>query len=763
MLLLVAALCLLFQGKAAPAEDNTAVTATATAQDGPWFPFEPGDDPFSAESKLDLRFLNERVAGEEGFIIAREGRFVHATSGKPVRFWAVNGPPHDIQDPAQLRKTARMLAKRGVNLVRVHGGMFDKNGEVDLAKVRHAQAIVEAMKSEGIYTHFSIYFPLWFSPAASLDWIPGYDGNKKPFAALQFNKAFQDKYRSWWQALLLTPAEGTGRKLIDEPAVFGVELQNEDSFFFWTFSEANIPEPELVMLEGMFGDWLKRKYGSLEKALETWKAGPLKRDRPAEGRMAFRPLWNLFSEKTARDQDTVRFLYETQAEFYAHHRDFLRDLGFKGVVTASNWATASPEVFGPLEKMSYTTCDFIDRHGYFSCNHKGPNAEWSIRDGHTYSDRSALRFDPESGAGAKTGAGAGTGAKQFVHPSIDPKYDGKPSMISETTFNRPNRYRSEAPIYYAVYGALQGSDAIVHFALDGARWDAKPGYFMQPWTLMSPAMMGQSPATALLYRQGLVSEGAVLARVDLNREDLFHLKGTPMPQDAAFDELRLKDVPTGDRVLPGQRIDPLIHWAGRTEVRFTDGPSATKLADLSALVRRKDQLVSSSTRELRLDYGKGLLTIDSDRAQGASGDLASGGIIELSQVGIKSAMSLGHILIVPLDGQTFAKSRSLLVQVMSEEKATGFKSEPQESASSPTATSSTKTATAAATTRRILSIGQSPWLFRGVEATLRFKRQDAANLRVRALDLNGYPVRDIGKANSFQLEPATVYYWIGDS
>ena len=60
---------------------------------------------------------------------------------------------------------------------------------------------------------------------------------------------------------------------------------------------------------------------------------------------------------------------------------------------ASNWSTASPEVFGPLEKLSYTAGDFIDRHGYFSCNHKGPAAEWSIRDGHTYSDRSALRFD----------------------------------------------------------------------------------------------------------------------------------------------------------------------------------------------------------------------------------------------------------------------------------------------------------------------------------------------------------------------------------
>jgi len=83
--------------------------------------------------------------------------------------------------------------------------------------------------------------------------------------------------------------------------------------------------------------------------------------------------------------------------------------------------------------------------------------------------------------------------------------------ISETTFNRPNRYRSEAPLFFAAYGALQGSDAIIHFALDGVRWSVKPGFWMQPWTLASPAMLGQFPGAALLFRRGLIAPGAVLA------------------------------------------------------------------------------------------------------------------------------------------------------------------------------------------------------------------------------------------------------------
>jgi hypothetical protein len=54
---------------------------------------------------------------------------------------------------------------------------------------------------------------------------------------------------------------------------------------------------------------------------------------------------------------------------------------------------------------------------------------------------------------------------------------------------------------------LQASDAIVHFAFDGDRWSMKPGFFMQPWTLATPAMLGQFPAAALLNRKALVAPG----------------------------------------------------------------------------------------------------------------------------------------------------------------------------------------------------------------------------------------------------------------
>ena len=706
----------------------------AFSADDAWLPFDPKPDAFSSDALLDLRSLNEKFAGEHGPIAAKDGRFVHSKTGEPVRFWAVNGPPGDAKDPAELRRVARTLAKRGVNLVRRHGPLFDKDGEVDPKKIEAALAVVEAMKGEGIYTLFSIYFPLWLTPRADHSWLEGYDGKKHPFAALMFNAKFQEKYRGWWKALLHSKSATTGRRLVDDPALMGLEIQNEDSFFFWTFNPDAIPDAQLKVLETQFAAWLKTKHGSLEAALAAWKGPKVKRDAPAEGRIGFRPLWNVAHEKTVRDQETVAFLLETQTRFYRETERFLRELGFKGLVTASNWATASPEVLGPLEKLSYTEGDFIDRHGYFGCAHKGKDAEWSVRDGHTYADRSALRFDPESQGKPK----------EFVHTVMDPQYGDLPSMVSETTFNRPNRYRSEAPLYFAAFGALQESDAIVHFALDGGQWAVKPGYFMQPWTLMTPAMMGQFPAAALIFRRGLVEPGRVLAEIRLSKAELRALKGTPLPQDASFDELRQKDVPASAELKPGQRIDPLIHYAGRVVVRFVEGLGSVRLEDLKPLVDHQKQTVTSTTGQLKLDYAKGVLAIDAPRAQGVSGALSAAGQVALKDLSIESDLELGHIVAGALDGEPLSKSRHILLQAMSEERSSGFETEAVDGGS-----------------KRIKSIGRDPWQIRALSGTVRFNRADAAQMKVTRLDPNGEPAGEGGDAREIRLDPRTIYYIVG--
>ena len=229
------------RGAIQPGQMAAAMQRLAEENKG-WLPFDPKPDPFTAAAAMDLRFLNEKFAGEQGFIGVKDGQFIHSGTGEPLRFWAVNGPPHELKG-AELRQCARMLAKHGVNLVRIHGGVFDKDGEVDPAKVRHAIEIVEAMKAEGIYSHFSIYFPLWLDPKPGTPWLEGYNGKMHSFAALLFNPRFQAQYRKWWTALLTTRSAATGQPLVDEPAVAGLEMQNEDSLLLLDVCREQHPRP----------------------------------------------------------------------------------------------------------------------------------------------------------------------------------------------------------------------------------------------------------------------------------------------------------------------------------------------------------------------------------------------------------------------------------------------------------------------------------------------------------------------------------------
>ena len=709
-----------------------ATAAPAQGADG-WFPFDPPTDRFAPDAGFDLRSLNEKEAGDGGFIAAKDGQFVHSNSGKPVKFWGVVGPPGKMDDRAELRRCARMLAKHGVNCIRDLSGCFDKYGVVDPAKVQHEIDIVESMKAEGIYTIVSIYWFNFLTPKVDDPILPGYDGKTSPIEVLFFNQEFQKLYQSWWTALLTTPGKVSGKRLIDEPALAAVELLNEDGLFFWSFSDQTIPDPQMRIVEKMYGDWLIKKYGSLEVAASHWKNLRHPRDNPAEGRMGFRNMWSVFHERAQRDKDGIAFLTELQRDFDQRQIDFLRKTGFKGVICTSGWTTASPEYLGPVDKYTNTIADYVDRHGYFEPHRKGQNAGWALMNSQTYADRSALRFDP-----AEPGK-----PKLFANPVMDPHYDDKPSFISETSIERPNRYRSEAPLYYACYGALQDSGGFAHFAVDTAHWSAKPGFFMQPWTLMSPDNMGQFPAAALIFREGLISPGDLLVDLNLKIGDLLDLKGTPMPQDAALDALRLKDVPTGTVLKANSIIDPLTHYAGRTSVHFTSTGGAPKLIDLSPYIDHAAQTVVSTNGQLRLDYGKGILTINAPAAQGVSGNLKEAGATETKDLTITSDLDLAHVIVVSLDGKPLATSDRILLQVMSENVPSGFRTEP-----------------AGNGLKKILDIGRDPWRVKDLSGTVKFKRADAGSMKVTALDFNGYPGKTTGTAAEIRLSPETVYYLI---
>ena len=161
---------------------------------------------------------------------------------------------------------------------------------------------VAAFKRQGIFSTLSIHFQHWIDLSASAT-FPGYAKGKFPFAIHYFDEAYQQMYRSWFAALLTTPnPHDGGRTLAGDPAVATVELLNEDSLFFWTFSPDHVPAAYLRGLERRFGAWLAARHGSLDRAMASWGGTPSPQDAIAEGRIAFLPLWRLFTTRDRRAQ-----------------------------------------------------------------------------------------------------------------------------------------------------------------------------------------------------------------------------------------------------------------------------------------------------------------------------------------------------------------------------------------------------------------------------------------------------------------------------
>ncbi len=117
-------------------------------------------DKFTDNALLDLRYLNEITAGENGFIqLSPDGNSFQDENGNPVRFWSINGGDGTkSMSDADLAKFARFLAKMGVNMIRYHGSINPTGSninEVDKNDVTAIWRMVAAMKKEGIYSTIS--------------------------------------------------------------------------------------------------------------------------------------------------------------------------------------------------------------------------------------------------------------------------------------------------------------------------------------------------------------------------------------------------------------------------------------------------------------------------------------------------------------------------------------------------------------------------------------------------------------------------------
>ncbi len=627
----------------------------STAKDT--WPFLPERDTFRADALFDLRELNEKVAGQSGFVrLSTDGESFVRGDGSPARFWGVTTYVQRDRSTQDLAHHARFLAKRGVNMVRLHGHLEpkDKNarlGDVDQKVVDEAWKLVAAMKKEGIYVTLSPYWSANLKHVPAQWGIEGWPENEPPFGLLFFNPTLQTGYKAWLKALLAPPNPYTGTPLARDPAVAIIQLQNEDSLLFWTAQ--NIKGKQAELLGRRFGDWLKAKYGSLAKAKAAWEGDHVQGDNLMEGKVGLLLVWEWTQPRQGgrkrRLDDQLQFYAETMHRFNREIERYLRDdLGCKQLVNAGNWRTADSARLDDAERWSYTANEVLAVNRYYSPTHIGPDRGWRIDPGDYFEDVSVLQRPRELPLNLKQVA-------------------GHPMMITESHWVPPLSYQSEGPFLVAAYQSLLGVDVFYWFGTGEAEWSTEDraewdSASRAKWSIATPMILGQFPAAALLFRKGYLVQGQAVVDEHRSLGQIWERVPPVLAEDPGYDPNR----DSGDgSVRTGRRgaVDPLAFLVGPVKVHYDSNPALTKIADLHRSIDTNRQLVTSGTGQVHFDYGRGLCTVDSPCAQGAAGFLKKVGAVTLSTVAIRSSNDYASVLVVSQDGLPLAKSRRVLVQV----------------------------------------------------------------------------------------------------
>jgi len=708
----------------------TALGAAAESDAVPTWAFTPPRDEFSADALLDLRSLNERTAGETGFVrIDARGDFIRG-DGQPIRFWAVNSDvarapfvakPLGPKTAPDLARHARFLAKRGVNLVRQHRQISPPTsapiGDINRAERDAIWRMVAAMRSEGIY---SVISPYWAGPMKfAKDWAVAGGADQSAFGLLFFDPTLQAAYKSWLKQLFTEKNPYSGVPLARDASVALVQIQNEDSLLFWTVG--GIKGPQRGALETRFAQFAAGKHGSVAKALAAWGGDTVAGDAPGEGRLALINLWELTQPvrgtRALRLAEQTEFYARTMWDFNRMIVAYLRDeLGVGSLINAGNWRTASAVRLGDVERWSYTAADVDAANVYTAGLHEGSNRGWAVMPGDRYTSESVLR-NPKL---------LPINLKQTL---------GRPMLVTEGAWVLPNAYAAEGPFLISAYASLTGIDGYVWFSTGDEGWSppqSANGYLasQQKWTFATPEMLGSFPAAALAYRRGDVQQGAPVVVENRALADLWARKTPVIAEEASYDPNRDSgDIAERSSIQTGVPGEAFL--TGPVQIAFDADPAQSKLAPSGKLISA--EALRSNTGEIVMSPRLGRCTVDAPRVQGVAAHFdAATATTRLTDVQFTSRNTYGAAMAISLDDEPLRRSHRVLVQYATQSRPTGWAEQPA---------AWTTGGKPPASGMEITSIGGAPW--RVVSAQLDVAIDNPALTTATALDMNGMPLKDV--------------------
>lgn len=650
---------------------STIVQSEQVSDTSGWYTYKSPAKP--SDAALDLSFLNDKPAGTHGFVSVKNGHFTFA-DGTRVRFWGSDlVGPNNFPSHEQADALAERLSKLGVNLIRFHmpecswsdNNFFDPKADNTLTlkpdQVEKFDYLVAALKKNGIY-----FYPDWLVDRKfrSGDGVAAYrelDPGAK--GANHFDPKIIELTKKYAEQLLGHPNPYTGMALKDDPAYVGNEIVNESSIFSG-FGEQKFPEVYWDEFQKFYEAWGgKGKITRFKFDWDSQKLVPTENPENADESLKF-----LLAEVTKTDKEM---------------KAFQRKLSPHALLTGSNMGLP---VLGNIR--SDATLDFMDTHAYWD----HPQI-WNVVGGwsnvaHAPMNNNSQLLSPFKGS--------------LIFGLSHDAVEGKPLIVTEWNDCFPNEFRLEGPVLMAAYSSLQDWDGLLQFdyVLDTIGTVRMSNFGINTRPDNEPLYQ----AGALIFRLGYLKAASVTVVEPVSDKAVL---SNGMKSDWLFDH-------------------PWLPYVAKVEKQFT-GKKQEEPADISGIVKlnhESEKEVDSSTGEETLDYGKGVLKIDSPYVQGYTGAIGTGEPIKTSglEMTVAKRNPWVSVLAISLDRKPLKDSSKILLVAVARAENSGQ------------VYNSTRTA--------LKDPGEPPILMQGVEGVVSIAVKPGGKYGLVSLDESG----EVGKS-----------------
>ncbi len=689
-----------------------------------WRVFRSGTAVNTEEKNvLSLRYLNEKHSGSHGFCKVDKKGLVFQ-DGTRVKFWGINAYEPMTMDKTSVNAFVAQMADFGVNLIRVKGplnsGKDKKFGTVNREILDKLFYFIKACKDNGIYVALALYSPEEYLLSEDFVKQPAH-----PYGMLYINQKFREQYKKWTMFLTrMNPY--TKLKLSNDPTIIWFEIENGKGIFSTAFN--SIPLEQKQLLEKEYNGWLTAKYGDNKDIMNAWKIpnkyNPVIKADQLRGTC---PSYKLFAPEkfsvkiitdtttdylNKRKADQLNFLIKHCRKVNSELILFLKNkCQFKGLISVGNSPTAVPEILDPVISYIHASGEIMARKSIFHANIL--DGKKKLNKKICYKDRSALK-------------------NPLASPLATPSFVGKANVTTAVSWPLPNKYKAEAVPLVAAYSALQGSNIYIWYNADSPSWGTR----LSKYTIQDPAIIGSFPGYALMFRRGDLTPGKVLVSSQLGLPDILAMKGNRFPVEQFKDQQKLTKIPDSKGA-----INPLTCFAGKVE--FSLNKSESKFMqdkESSTFINEAKKTIISSTGNLKLNYEKGNLMINSPRAQGITGFFTKDMPLNLHDVEITFNSDYGTILVISLDGKKIGTSKHLLVQFFTEEKNHKWKT--------------TEVKVKRKIFKRLESIGDSPLIVKKASGTIVFPKFVAKDWKIWKLDMNGKHISQLKTESDLSLKIA---------